>query len=140
MHRQPTGVPHLATRQREDGAANRRSTSERRGSGSIAPLLRPPLGGLGGFLGGCALEAVPRGFDLGFRGSMTPRPCLGDGCREFSDVEPYDGAGSAMNEAGALSGVRLRCYPQTKQRYARPPCPHVRPPSCLALQSSTHGT
>ena len=48
------------------------------------------------------------GFDLGFRGPVTPRPRLGDGGRESGDVKPDGGAGSAMNQAGALSRVRLR--------------------------------
>src|SRR5258708_358639 len=74
-------------------------------SASTSPLL----GGLRGS-GGCALEAVPCSFDLGFGGPMTPRPRLGDGRGEFGNVEPDDGAGSAMNEAGALSGVRLLSY------------------------------
>lgn len=73
---------------------------------ALSPLLRRLRG-----LGRCALEAVPCCFDLGFTGPVAPRPSLGDGCRESGDVKPDGGAGRATDEAGAISGIRLRSYP-----------------------------
>ena len=54
------------------------------------------------------LEAAPGCFDLGFGGTVAPRPGLGGGRRELGDVKPNNAARSAMNKSGALSGFRLR--------------------------------
>ena len=70
-------------------------------------LLRAPLSRLRG-LSRRILEAAPGCFDLGFGGTVAPRPGLGGGRRELGDVKPDNSARSAMNKSGALSGFRLR--------------------------------
>jgi len=70
-------------------------------------LLRRPVSRLRG-LSRRILEAAPGSFDLGVGGTVAARPRLGGGRRELGDVKPNNGAGSATNKSGALSGFRLR--------------------------------
>ena len=59
-------------------------------------------------LGGRAPETTPRRFNFGVGGPVASCPHLGSGRRIFGYLQPNYGARSAMNQAGALGGLRLR--------------------------------
>ena len=85
----------------------RRQTEGAVAASLLNQLLCCPVSRLRG-LSRRILEAAPGCFDLGFGGTVAPRPGLGGGRRELGDVKPDNGARSAMNKSGALSGFRLR--------------------------------
>ena len=85
----------------------RRRTQAERPASFPKQLLRCPVSRLRG-LSRRILEAAPGSFDLGVGGTVAARPRLGGGRRELGDVKPNNGAGSATNKSGALSGFRLR--------------------------------
>src|SRR4029077_12815072 len=78
--------------------------------------VRRPLGRLRR----CIFETMPGGFDLGLCVALGSGPRLGDGGCVLGDVVPDDGAGSAMDESGTLSGFHPRSQSQANRSNAYP--------------------
>jgi len=87
-------------------------------------------------LGGRAPETTPRRFNFGVGGPVASCPHLGSGRRIFGYIKPNYGARSAMNQAGALGGLRLRNQSNANGNNAPPAWQHFNThyPGPVALQ------